>query len=237
MATKTATTVSAGERARRAEQRTQAKQGRASAATIAPDEAAAALEAEQVAQAQAQLAAVNLDEWIGEDFRVAFTEWKEWQEEGWDGQPVTRRRPIKRYALLNTLVSDEAQMRAWDLLMPVQERTRAGESIPPSELAEAQRRAVLVGWQEYEPEMTLERLAKGLTTVQTAAVLARFFTPTSQTGREPSAANPSSDGASPIDSDPVSPAGPEYPTRAVSLKAAARVLVPESVPAPMQANA
>lgn len=191
--------MSAGERTRRTRQRAKDTTATPGASSDASGSASPpALDPAAVAQAQVALATVNLDEWEPTPFRVAFLEWEEVEEPLWEGstQTIKRRIPHPRYATLTTDVSSEAQLAAMRL---VQDSGTAWSSLSTGNFTDEQvtalRRVVLLGWQCFEPEMTLERLARGINLMQTMALVQRFFTPTTPTGQS-RATTLASDGAS-----------------------------------------
>jgi len=106
--------------------------------------------------------AVNLDEIIQEPIAVAFSEWEMVEVAG---KQVPRR--TVRHVSIDAMVPSEI----YDLM--VLRRQQAGNDTV--KLLAMLNECVLKVWQLTEPEMTAERLGKGLTGRQKTALFGRFF--------------------------------------------------------------
>lgn len=164
--------VSQSERDRRAMQR---RATQPSATTSASNDDFTSLtdaqltDAEQMSAAyEESAAALDLDEVVTQVYQIAFTEYVPGEIEGPDG-PETAYLPKVRHAKIANLVN----MIVWDQYWSLNEQLQQKDD--PTARFGAMCELVLAVWRESEPNMTLERLRKGLDLAVVQALFFRFF--------------------------------------------------------------
>lgn len=130
--------------------------------------------AEQAAQAERSLDMVNLDEIVAQVVRVALTEWApETYTSEVNGQEMTRYKPRPRVAEIALMPDVPTQLEAMNL-----GRSRRGT--PIDEQVPDMLRLILKVWQLSEPDMTIERLQRGLDVWRISKLFQMLFTPPSR---------------------------------------------------------
>ena len=171
------THVSGAEAERRAKQSAQSEQAKdaqpVSSVTADQDLFDAATEAgytpEQIAEAEREIAAVNLDEMVTHTIQVAISERVTETYTGVDGQPATRNKNVVRLVDLIADMDAETQLQ---FLSIVENRPDTKDKRIMSEFLAKQ---VLLMWQLTEPDMTLERLLRGLSMERIKKLADAFF--------------------------------------------------------------
>lgn len=124
---------------------------------------------EQIAEAEARLAAVNLDEVVDTTISVAISEIVTETYQTHDGRDAKRNKRVGRVVELIGDVDAETQLH---VLALAQQRP---DSKDPRILSEFLAKQVLLAWQMTEPDMTLERLLKGLDLTRLRKLADAFF--------------------------------------------------------------
>lgn len=140
----------------------------------APSQQQQQLSPDAVAQAQQFLdnaLAVNLDEVIAEPIQVAFREWDSVEIDDGKGGTLSVRRPRVRHVELESFVP----MSVFNNMLALRdEMTRNPDRSSQDQLG-MMLQAIWPCWQLSEPDMTLERLAEGLSFRQVTGLFGRFF--------------------------------------------------------------
>src|SRR5579883_2508912 len=94
---------------------------------------------------------------------------------GNDGLPLTRMKPVNRIAEIETYVPAELLFQVMAQKQVYQHMQAQGTALNPAESLEFTAKQVLAVWQLTEPDMTYERLIKGLDFPKIKALFSRFF--------------------------------------------------------------